>query len=367
MSLFVDTSAETIITELISDFEAFTGKTLAAGDQRRIFLQGFGYVLAELITDLEETGEQNLLDYAAGEPLDAIGKLMGITRNDAAGASCTLQFSLSAVQGEAVYIPAGTRATPDGNLFFATDEALVIAAGDQTGTVTATCTTTGESGNGYVAGQIDTLVDGVTYVASVSNTTESSGGADEEEDDDLRERIRAAPASFSTCGPVNAYAYWAKSASEDVGDVSVDSPSAGTVRIAVVKTGGVIPTADDAVITAVTEACTASTRRPLTDNVTVIPATASVTSVELTYYISQNDIGQVSEIRAAVLEAIKEYKTWQTSAIGKDINPDKLRMLILNAGASRVTVTAPVYTELASPQVAQFTTDDSVTFGGMSE
>lgn len=368
MSLFVETDVEETVKELLSDFEAETGTVLAASDQRRIFLMGFAYALAVFRNDLEETGKLNLLRYSSGEALDAMGELIGVSRNAKSGAGCILQFTLSAVQASAVYIPAGTRATPDGNLFFATDKALVIAAGEQTGTVEVTCTTEGEAGNGYVPGQIDTLVDGVTYVSAVTNTTESSGGADEEEDDALRERIREAPFSFSTCGPTGAYEYWARSASTDVGDVAVDSPSPGTVRIAVIKTGGVIPETTDAVLTAVSDVCTASDKRPLTDNVSVVPATAVATSIALTYYVSKDDTGQLSAIQEAVSAAVEEYKAWQTTSIGKDINPDRLHKMVMDAGASRCTITAPVYTEVASPEVAQFTAAaDSVTFGGMSE
>lgn len=366
MSLFVETDVETTVKELLADFEAETGTVLAASDQRRIFLMGFAYALAVFRNDLEETGKLNLLRYSSGEALDAIGELMGVSRGNAAGAKCTLKFTLSAVQASAVYIPAGTRATPDGNLFFATDEALVIAAGDQTGTVGATCTVAGEAGNGYVVGQIDTLVDGVTYVSSVTNTTESSGGADKEGDDDLRDRIREAPFSFSTCGPTGAYKYWAMSASSDIADVAVDSPSAGTVRIAVIKSGGVIPESTDAVMAAVSAACSASDRRPLTDNVSVVPATAVETSITLTYYVSNDDIGQLAAIQEAVAAAVEEYKAWQTTSIGKDINPDRLHKMVMDAGASRCTITAPVYTAVTSPNVARFTAT-SVTFGGMSE
>lgn len=366
MSLFVDTDAETLNRDLVSDFESITGQVLKAGDQRRQFLQGIAYVMAVVANNIEETGKQNLLAYSTDKALDALGELVGVKRMEAANASSILQFELSSVQADDIYIPAGTRATPDGELFFATEEALTIPAGEQSGTVTATCTTSGSNGNGFVVGQIATLVDGVTYVQSVSNTTESSGGADKETDDELRQRIHEAPCAFSTCGPADAYVYWAKYASPEVGDVAVDSPSEGVVRITVVKTGGVIPAEDDDVLADVTQVCAAKDKRPLTDQVTVVPATAVNTAVNLTYFVDAEKVGQLTEIQTAVTEAIKEYKTWQTSAIGKNINPDKLRLLVLNAGASRVDVTSPVHTEVTMPGVAQFGTD-TVTYGGLAE
>lgn len=79
------------------------------------------------------------------------------------------------------------------------------------------------------------LVDGVNYVATVANTTESGGGADVEDDDSLRERIRMAPLAFSTAGPAGAYEYFAMSADPSVGDVYVVRLSPGVVGIYVVK------------------------------------------------------------------------------------------------------------------------------------
>ena len=61
---------------------------------------------------------------------------------------------------------------------------------------------------------------------------------------------------------------------------------------------------------------------------------------------------------------MEDYKAWQTEQIGRAINPDELRKRMLNAGASRITLTAPVYTALEDNQVAQFTAT-SVTYQGV--
>lgn len=117
MSLFVETDVEETVKELLSDFEAETGTVLAASDQRRIFLMGFAYALAVFRNDLEETGKLNLFAVLLRGSAGRYGELIGVSRNAKSGAGCILQFTLSAVQASAVYIPAGTRATPDGNLF----------------------------------------------------------------------------------------------------------------------------------------------------------------------------------------------------------------------------------------------------------
>ena len=129
MSLFVNIDPEQIMPQLVSDFEGYLGITLAAGDQRRQFLQGFGYVFMTLLQSIEATGEANLLEYSAGAQLDKLGALVGVTRLPADYADVTMQFTLSNAQNQAVTIPQGTRVTPDGVIFFATTAALTIPSG----------------------------------------------------------------------------------------------------------------------------------------------------------------------------------------------------------------------------------------------
>lgn len=59
--------------------------------------------------------------------------------------------------------------------------------------------------------------------------------------------------------------------------------------------------------------------------------------------------------------AIVRFNEWQTTALGRDINPDKLRSLILSPrwaegleGAIRVDVVKPEHTAVADTEVAAF-------------
>lgn len=358
---FVETDAEVIAADLISRFEEYLGTTLYAGDERRIFLQGIAYVIADQLIHINETGRGNLLKYAMGSELDALGEFYNNPRLDAMRASAEIAFTLSTVPSANITIPAGTRVTPDGKVFFATDEALIFAKGEieLTKTVPATATVGGADHNDFEIGQIDKLVDSNPYVASISNVTASSGGSDIESDDEYRERLRLSPFAFSVAGPANAYEAIAMSASGDVGDVAVYSPSAGVVEIAVVKDGGEIPTAGEKVLTDILAACSAKDVRPLTDKVQVVPATGVSIDVDVTYYIAGSDTSK----KAAIESAVDEYAAWQVEKIGRDINPDKLTSLMFNAGASRVVITSPVYQELAENEIASIGTVN-VTFGG---
>lgn len=364
MSLFVDINPETIVPELVKDFEDRLGVVLKAGDQKREFLQGFGYTLTTVLQSIEASGLKELLRTTFGEYMDELGDLVGVTRLPADYADCTVQFTLSGVQPQDVEVPAGTRVTPDGTLFFATTETLIIPSGETVKEVLCKATEPGAKYNGYIPGQVNMLVDGVTYVSSVSNTTETSGGADVEDDESYRERIRLAPLAFSTTGPSGAYEYFAMSADPSVGDVYVVRLSPGVVGIYVVKTGGVIPEEDDPVLQTILAACDDKTRRPLTDSVQVLPAVAIDTTIDAQYWIDESNQAIASSIQAAVTQAVEEYKLWQTEQIGRSINPDELRKRMLNAGASRIDLTSPVYGELEPSQVAQFSST-SVVYQGV--
>ncbi|QNU67270.1 baseplate J/gp47 family protein [Ruminiclostridium herbifermentans] len=363
---FVNIDAEQITSELINDFENYTGEILYAGDARRLFLQGFAYVFVNLLNSINTTGRSNLLRYAYGDTLDALGELYGTPRMEAQKAKVTIRFTLSQAQPGVVTIPAGTRVTPDGNIFFATDTVLTIAGGSTYGEVTATATSPGIEYNGFAAGQINKLVDCNPYVSSVVNIDMSSGGTDIERDDAYRERLRAAPYSYSTAGPTQAYEYWARNASPDVGDVLVTSPSAGNITIYVLKQDGAIPELEDTIIAAVNNEVNDKSRRPMTDYVTVVPATPVNTTIEVEYYISPDNAFNAASIQSAVASSVNKYRVWQTGKIGRAINPDELRKHMLNAGASRVDITSPTRVTMSVGEVAQITSA-SVTYKGIGE
>lgn len=377
---FVDYDSENIIAELVSQFEAVTGETLQPSDERRIFLNQLAQVIVGLNANINDTGNQVLLRTARGETLEALGEFWGVERIGAKTARTTLKFTLSEAQKVPVVIPMGTRATPDGTTYFATVGVLEIPVGSIDGSIEAVCLTGGAIGNGYTAGQIKYVVDNVPFLAGVENIEKTSGGADEESDDSLRERIRLAPESLSTAGTVEGYEYYARSASADVGDVVVYAPAndttlteeeraaqAGRVYVYILKADGTIPDVSDRVLTDVANAVTAKNVRPLTDFVTVSAPKVVTYSINLSYYISADNLSRVDEIKTAVSNAIAEYVKWQDTKIGRNISPDKLRNLMYNAGASRVIITTPEYTEVSDRSIAQLTGEVTATYEGLSE
>lgn len=362
---FVTIDADQIINELISQFEKAHKATLYPGDERRIFLYQLAQVLVNNYNAINDTGRQNLLRYARGQALDAMGEFFDCPRLAAQKASVTLRFTLSAAQPTDIIIPAGIRATPDGSLYFATVRAITISAGQSTGDVTVEASIPGKQYNGYAAGQIKNLVDPVPYVASVINTNKSDGGADIETDDDYRKRIRLAPQSYSVAGPEGSYVYWALTADSNIADISVSSPSAGVVRITPLLTGGEIP--GQAVLDRVLAVVSAKNRRPLTDNVQVGAPTQVPYNITLTYYISSADQAREAAIRSTIEDAggaVDKYKAWQCEKLGRAINPDQLRYLMMLAGASRIILDSPVYTEITDEQVTAAGTVN-IAYGGL--
>ena len=369
---FVTTDAAKILDDLILQFETAYGQTFYPTDERRIFLEQLAQVIVGLKNDINQSARENLLKYATGNELDALGDFYNSDRIPAQKAKTTFRFMLSTAQALPITIPTGTRVTPDGKLYFATTQDLSIPIGQTTGDISAEATVGGIDYNGFAPGQIKNLVDSVPYVASVSNTDTSSGGSDIEADDDgtniwsgYRERIRLAPESYSVAGPEGAYIYWAKTTDVNISDINVASPTAGNVTITVLMKNGQLPT--QPILDAVTAVVSAKDRRPLTDNVTVAAPTEVAYNITLTYYISKERPAEETSIKSAIEGtngSVDQYKAWQCEKLGRAINPDYLKQLMLNVGVSRVDITVPVYTAVNANQVPKVGVV-TLTYGGL--
>ncbi|WP_199098965.1 baseplate J/gp47 family protein [Dyella sp. ASV21] len=89
-----------------------------------------------------------------------------------------------------------------------------------------------------------------------------------ESDDDLRYRCQLAPTGYSTAGPADAYEFLARSASGQVQDAKVSSPSPGTVVVSIMaRTGDGTPSPD--LIKIVADYITVKSRALLTDRTIV--------------------------------------------------------------------------------------------------
>lgn len=365
---FVDADPEAVQAAMFSAYTAITGRTLAPGDPIRLFILTIAEIIIQQRAAINYAGRQNLLSYAQGEYLDALGKYLAVERLPAAHAITTLRFTLSAALEESYVIPAGFEVT-NGVVTFATDAELVIQAGDLTGDVGATCTTAGESGNGYLAGQLTTIVEPMAFLSAAANISTTAGGSDIEDDADFAERIRLAPNSFSVAGPKKAYIYHTLSVNPGIIDVSVTSPNPGDVYIMPLMEGGELPTAE--LRAEILEHLSSDDIRPLTDHVVVLEPDTVDYTIRVDYWIGRENAAKSASIQADVAAAVEQYRLWQQSKIGRDITPGQLIANVINAGAARIdstTFSPSAFVELDADEVAQCASSDvTINYKGLKD
>ena len=363
---FAEKDTATITAEVIALFEKESGRTLFPGDPLRLLLLTFVYLLSMQRSNIDFAGKQNLLRYAQDGYIQNIAALVGTVQNQPRAAVTTLRFTLSTTLPNATTIPAGTRATPGNNIHFATVESVDIPHGELSVTVGARCVQIGSIGNGFVAGQVNRLIDVFPFNYGVENIEETAGGADLEGIEGFRERTRIAPESFSTAGPYGAYMYWAKTANQLISDVSVKSPSPGVVEIVPLLQSGEIPT--QAVLDEVYAICSADNRRPLTDYVIVRKPEVVHYGLDFTYFIARSNAAVGLSIQQRAAEALQDFILWQKSKLGRDINPSQLTKMLMKAGIKRVEIRTPShkvlqYFELGVADMEQIT----ATYGGLED
>lgn len=362
---FVEINAEKIEAEAVTFLEEELGKELYPASPERLLLLSLLSIIIQDRHLINDTGKQNLLKFSRGNFLENLGATMQEERSQSLFAFTTLKFKISTTLNKVHVIPKGTRATPDGTIYFATDEDIEMQPGETEVEVQATCLTPGLIGNEFVPGQIKEIVDPFPYFESVTNVTESYGGLDEESDDQLREKIHESPEKLSTAGPDGAYMYYARKSSPLIEDVSVHSPSPGVVRLTPLLVDGDIPT--DEIINKVYETCNYRKVRPLTDKLEVLKPDIVEYDLDVEYWIGEENKPFVNQINTNIMKLIEEFEIWQKRKLGRDINPSKLISVMVQAGAKRVNVNSPVFSKLENNKVAYLRTKNIVYKGVESD
>lgn len=365
---FAPESTEQILSDMVDTYEQSifeqTGRMekLPTASREKIILNTMAYLISELYQDFENRAKMNLPKYSAGSFLDVLASFWGLTRRAATPAIGEVEFTLSAVREEDIFIPKGTRISPGDKLFFQTDEDLIIRSPNTSGRVGITCQQAGEVGNGFSEGRINIIVDPVAYVSKVKNIEKTQGGADVEDDLSLRTRIFYAPKGYSVAGPAEAYQFWVREFSQAIEGVGVSTPEPGKVDICLTLQDGEIP--EEPYLERLKEFL--ENKRPLTDDLTLRAPDVVEFDLEITYYINKSDANRELEIKAAVETAVQSYLSWQESTIGRDLNPDKLVALVIAAGAKRLEVTAPQHQIIASDEIFKHRSA-KVNYGGLED
>jgi phage-related baseplate assembly protein len=335
-----------VILDYQSSFLTLTGiaKTLAPGDPVRLHLLAVCHWLSHQRTLIDFSGKMNLLKYAHDDYLDNLAALHGTRtlRLQAAPAVTTLEFTLTAPLAFDTEVPAGTQCQAPDSVIFETLVDGPILAGNITVTVPARAILAGIVGNGFLPGQINMVINwNQPFALHVTNTTETLAGSDEETDEQYRYRVWLAIESFSTCGPRDAYEFWALSAHPDIVQCVVHSAPeiAGEVWLYPLLRGGQLPTTD--ILDLVKAKCSANTVRPVTDYVSVFAPTVVQYALDMDYYVLDVNEVLLSSIQDAVEQAANDWILWERSFISRDIICDELRRRCLEAGAKRVVIRTP--------------------------
>ena len=343
---FIPTDPEEIAAHITDAYEEIMGVTVQPASPERNFIQWMAAVIVHERVLTNYAANQNIPSRAGGRNLDELAELFYTKeRPQAKAATCKVRFTISEAQDFAVLIPRGTRVTDARKtLVWETLEDVYVNTGETYADIEVRCQRAGKQGNGYVKGQIDSIIDPFAYFLSCENLTESDGGADAATDEEFYELLRLSMDGYSCAGARGGYVYFAKQVSTEIADVVAASPTPGVVKLYVLMDDGTIATKEmkDKVLAA----CSADDVRPLTDFVSVEDPEKVTYNVDLTYYIQSGGPVSGSELETAVAEKVREFTQWQSAKLGRDINPSRLISMLMETGIKRVAVREPAFTKL---------------------
>ena len=179
-----------------------------------------------------------------------------------------------------------------------------------------------------------------------------------EGDDRLRRRVQLSPEGFTTAGSEGSYIFWALSASAEVKDVAISSPSPKHVTIAVLSREG-----DGTPGQELLDQVDAETqpRRPLTDLVEVEPADVTTYEVHAVLTLFHGPDAEV--VRAAAETALRAYVD-EHHQLGHDITIAGLHAALWQSGVQNIDLGAFTDDLIVAPNQAAHCTSLTVTVGG---
>lgn len=184
-----------------------------------------------------------------------------------------------------------------------------------------------------------------------------------EDDERFRTRIQMSLEGFTTAGSRASYEFHALSTSAKIKDVDVTSPTAGTVKVAILSTEGQ-GTADGDLIKAVKEQLNAEHIRPLTDTVLVESAVILTYEIQATITLYPSVLESV--VMGNVNQAIASYVNKQHS-LGIDITRSGIYAALHQEGVQNVKLTKPMDDLIVQPHQAAYCMQIQVSLGGRDE
>jgi phage-related baseplate assembly protein len=326
---FLDKAPDMVLKDIIDYWQSISGRVLYPSQVENLEMHTLAYRESLLRNDIQRCAEQNLVEYAIGEHLDALGAMLACRRLQPTAAECRVQFSLDAPSLAGRSFPAGTIiTTADGKFSFETlMPAYVISSKTESSVVKARCTEVGRAANGFGPGILcclDPLEEGV----EAANVTATEGGSAIETDGAYRERLLLAPASLGCGGTTSGYRYWARSASPLVLDAwPVRGAERGDIYVYVLAEGG---TPSQELLAAVQDVCNSDDVRIINDYVIAKPALKQEYAIkaEITVYDTCNS----DEALDRAIQLAYEYERKQRTKLGMDVTPTQIMMALSPVG-----------------------------------
>lgn len=350
---YIDLDFDALYTQALALYQETGGDVLFPGDEKEMLLRTVLGILQQERASLNAALAQSTIRSAEGEYLNILGENAGVERQSESYAAGTLEITLQR-GASGITLEAGTLFSYGGMLTFETTQTVgeTAGAGQAVLFVPIRCTTGGTAGNGITKGtQLSPIEPKAFFISCVLKDT-TSGGVQEEEDDAYRKRIIESTFRKNATGSRAQYKAVALSVSaaildaspvadEEFDDSGVGKKYAlkpGQVLVSLMFTDAASEADKEQIIKSAWLALNADESRPLTDTVLVRESKSKSFTLKVRYRLQDSDTGE--NLRAAVLAAAEEYKTWQCAAIGRAFDPYRLTSMLYSAGCSRVDIDA---------------------------
>lgn len=197
------------------------------------------------------------------------------------------------------------------------------------------------------------------HLAALISVTRLTSGNIEETDERLRLRAQMALEGETVAGSRGSYIFHALSASPNVKDVAVDSPTPGVVRVAVLSTKN-NGQPDSALLNAVDAYLSAEERRPLTDS--VIVEAAQIVQYTVAARLNVYPGPGPAQVLAAAQSAVAAYTT-EHARLGHDITLSGLYACLHQPGVQRVALISPTADVVIDSRQASWCTAIAIELG----
>ena len=359
---FIDRDPQAVTAEMVTQYEAVSGKTLYPAQVERLLVDLVAYRETMVRIGIQEAAKQNLVAFATAPMLDYLGELVGIARLPAQSARTTIHLAFLEAAATAFELPLGTLVETGSGIQFQADASVAVAAGATSVVFTASAVVPGIAANGYLPGQVSYLVSELPVVVdTIANTSATQGGMDDEDDDRLRTRIKLAPERFSW-GSTNRYRLAAMTVAADVVDVQVISPRPdGSLQVILLGSDGV-PSSET--VARVQDALTDTKARMLNDRIEVLAAQPVNYALHLEIDVLSSRVSD--RVLAMASERLTAFAAKLSQYLGGDIVPAQIKTALHDIdGLYDVRIISPSEKRVLSPSEWAHCTEVTVNLGSL--